>query len=111
MSLPSQMNALLRSLFSCALVIAFWLLAAHVGAQEGDLSEFSDPIKTVVKLITNVIGPAVAICGFILAGAMFFQGETRGAFKLGLGMIVGGVLIASAESIWTGLFHGNAIGG
>jgi type IV secretory pathway VirB2 component (pilin) len=107
----ATLYALLRSGFSCALVIGFWLIASHVGAQDGDLSEFSNPVKTVVKFVTNVLGPAVGICGLILAGAMFFQGETGRVFKMALGMIVGGVLIASAETIWTGLFHGNAIGG
>jgi type IV secretory pathway VirB2 component (pilin) len=89
---------------------ALLLVCSVVSAQDG-LEEFADPIKSALSLVTNVLGPAIAIAGLVFAGVTFFNGETGRPFKIAIGVIFGGVLISSAQSIWTGFFHGVSVGG
>ena len=86
------------------------LLGNGVSAQQ-DLSEFTDPIQTVLGVVSNVIGPALGIGGLVYAGISFFYGNTGAPFRIALGCVIGGVLIASAESIWSNLFGGVGVGG
>ena len=80
-------------------------------ALAADLSEFTEPIETVLSVISNVIGPALGIAGLIGAGVAFFFGQTGAPFKIALCVVVGGVLISQAESIWSNLFGGVGVGG
>jgi len=91
--------------------LSLWLWSAHVFAQADDMAFLANPVRSVLRLATNVIGPAMGIGGLILAGAMFFTGQVGAPFKIALGVVVGGVLISSAETIWTTFFHGVAVGG
>jgi hypothetical protein len=91
--------------------VAASLLNAGSATAQQELSEFTDPIRSVLAVVSNVIGPALGISGLIYAGAMFFFGETGRPFKIALSCVVGGVLITSAESIWTNLFGGVGVGG
>lgn len=90
------------------LLVVLQAVASAAAAQ--DLSEFTQPIQAVLSVVSNVIGPAIGIGGLIYAGAMFFYGETGRPFKIALCVVVGGVLITSAESIWSNLFGGVGVG-
>lgn len=93
-----------------ALLVGLQLIASQ-GFAQSDTSALSEPVTAFVRFILDFLGPAIAICGFIFAGAQFLAGETGRPFKVGLGCIVGGVLIASAEDIWTNFFGGTGLGG
>ena len=101
----------LRCAFAIALMMGIWLTSAEVFAQAQDMGFLENPIRSVLRLVTNVIGPAIGIGGLIMAGVMFFSGQTGAPFKTALGVVIGGVLISSAETIWTTFFHGVAAGG
>lgn len=93
------------------LVLYMQLWASTGAAQSSDLSQFTEPLMAVVRLVVDYIGPAIAIGGLIWAGAQFFSGETGRPFKTALGVVFGGVLIASAEDLWTSFFGGAGLGG
>ena len=100
-----------RCALAVALMLSVWFVSAEVFAQSADMTFIEGPIKSVLKLITKVIGPALGIGGLIMAGVMFFSGQVGAPFKTALCVVFGGVLISSAETIWTTFFHGVSAGG
>lgn len=89
---------------------ALWLAPAMVlltpyYAQAQDVP-WTDTIHALLDNVTNVIAPAIGICGFIAVGASAMMGETGKVFKIGIAVVVGATLMAKAQTIWTSIFGG-----
>jgi type IV secretory pathway VirB2 component (pilin) len=88
-----------------------WVLFSatlRVGAQGagGSGMDWDDPINSLLTSITDTIAPAIGIAGLICAGAAFLMGETGRVFKIALGVVMGGVVMAHARDIWSTFFGG-----
>jgi type IV secretory pathway VirB2 component (pilin) len=67
---------------------------------------WTESIHTLVANVTDVIAPAIGVCGFIAVGASAIMGETGKVFKIGIAVVVGATLMAKAQDIWTSFFGG-----
>jgi hypothetical protein len=93
--------------YSLATVSAnLWLPLLAVAQPMGgtQIPEIATPVNNVLATVTNVIGPAVGICGLMAAGACFVMGQTGRVFQIALGVTVGGVLISQAANLWHTFF-------
>ena len=91
-----------------------WLLPALVvisplQAHAAGDAPWTDSINTLLDNVTNVIAPAIGICGFIAVGASAIMGETGKVFKIGIAVVIGATLMAKAQDIWTSFFGGAGV--